>query len=254
MTNLHAADWGSESPSPAQLKEFFAQIQSGRIIKEDLQKLLRRDHLHYTDAIGILGKDCVFSFEDWWKFFGDQLGYGKLEFPSNWLPWNKETIRNAVKYQKHFLFPGLPSIGGKPLNMLTWESLTSGTKDPRFCLTSHRWDQFSTCCSRWYLMPMGSYIGTLGQSFEIQKGILGDNYEVPSAIERVTANFLFYLKNGVYLDFSSRVRTSEEQILVLGSEITGSIQITNSGLVVYPVSTNTQSGVGLAASLKLPEF
>lgn len=36
----HAADWGPESPTPAQLGEFFRQIADGRITKEGLQKLL----------------------------------------------------------------------------------------------------------------------------------------------------------------------------------------------------------------------
>jgi len=42
MTNKsHAVGWGSDSPAPAQIKEFFAQIESGRITKAVLQKLLR---------------------------------------------------------------------------------------------------------------------------------------------------------------------------------------------------------------------
>ena len=37
MSNSYAADW---APTPAQLKEFFAQIESGRITKSKLQALL----------------------------------------------------------------------------------------------------------------------------------------------------------------------------------------------------------------------
>lgn len=37
----HANDWASEAPSPAQLKEFFAQIECGRITKSGLQTFLR---------------------------------------------------------------------------------------------------------------------------------------------------------------------------------------------------------------------
>ncbi len=37
----HVAGWTSESPTPAQLKEFFAQIESGKITRKDLQVFLR---------------------------------------------------------------------------------------------------------------------------------------------------------------------------------------------------------------------
>jgi len=37
----HVNGWASDAPTPAQLKEFFAQIQSGRITKEILQGFLR---------------------------------------------------------------------------------------------------------------------------------------------------------------------------------------------------------------------
>lgn len=39
----HVAGWTSESPTPAQLKEFFAQVKSGRITKDRLQGFLRGD-------------------------------------------------------------------------------------------------------------------------------------------------------------------------------------------------------------------
>ena len=39
----HVAGWASDAPSPAQLKEFFAQIESERITKNRLQQFLRGD-------------------------------------------------------------------------------------------------------------------------------------------------------------------------------------------------------------------
>lgn len=41
MSMSHVAGWTSESPTPAQLKEFFAQIASGRITGSRLQGWLR---------------------------------------------------------------------------------------------------------------------------------------------------------------------------------------------------------------------
>jgi hypothetical protein len=37
----HATGWGEDAPSPAQIKEFFAQIESGRVTKEGVQKFLK---------------------------------------------------------------------------------------------------------------------------------------------------------------------------------------------------------------------
>jgi len=51
MNKSHAADWAPDSPTPAQLKEFFAQIGSGRITKDRLQRFLReRDWFLFTTS------------------------------------------------------------------------------------------------------------------------------------------------------------------------------------------------------------
>lgn len=63
----HAAGWTSESPTPAQLKEFAAQVESGRITRQIMQMILRggtlfdfklRDH-----AREILSDDIIFPDE-----------------------------------------------------------------------------------------------------------------------------------------------------------------------------------------------
>lgn len=41
MPQSHVNGWASDSPTPAQIKEFFAQIESGRVTKENLQAFLR---------------------------------------------------------------------------------------------------------------------------------------------------------------------------------------------------------------------
>lgn len=43
MENSHAAGWGPDAPSPAQLKELFDQIQTGRITGPRLQRFLLRE-------------------------------------------------------------------------------------------------------------------------------------------------------------------------------------------------------------------
>ena len=41
MSNSHVTGWASDAPTPAQIKELFAQIESGRVTKESLQAFLR---------------------------------------------------------------------------------------------------------------------------------------------------------------------------------------------------------------------
>src|SRR5712692_10425680 len=41
MEKSHIAGWVSDSPTPAQLKEFFSQVTSGRVTKARLQAFLR---------------------------------------------------------------------------------------------------------------------------------------------------------------------------------------------------------------------
>lgn len=43
MSESRAAGWPSDAPTAAQLKEFFTQIETGRITKERLQTFLRRE-------------------------------------------------------------------------------------------------------------------------------------------------------------------------------------------------------------------
>jgi len=71
----HVAGWASNSPTPAQLKEFFAQIESGRITGESLQAFLQR---------GVAGGLSP-SLSDWQVFyaevFGIQTDFSTLRVP-----------------------------------------------------------------------------------------------------------------------------------------------------------------------------
>lgn len=61
MGKSYIVGWTSVSPTPAQLKEFFSQIERKRITKERLQTFLRGDDLSsgYELARKILGKDFI---------------------------------------------------------------------------------------------------------------------------------------------------------------------------------------------------
>ncbi|MBI5913439.1 hypothetical protein HY839_03315 [Candidatus Azambacteria bacterium] len=65
MEKSHAAGWTQDSPTSAQLKELFAQIENGRITKRKLQDFLRTGIAPGTrdTARQILGDDIIFPDE-----------------------------------------------------------------------------------------------------------------------------------------------------------------------------------------------
>lgn len=70
MEQSHVVGWGLESPTPAQLKEFFAQIESGRITKEHMQAIL--------SAKSVPMDSCLLSGKEDEKFPGiDSFAFNK---------------------------------------------------------------------------------------------------------------------------------------------------------------------------------
>jgi hypothetical protein len=74
MSNSHAVGWASDAPTPAQLKEFFAQIGAGRITKGKLQSWLLDD----TDIKSI--KSWVGFYN---KFFNTALDLSDVKVPEH---------------------------------------------------------------------------------------------------------------------------------------------------------------------------
>ncbi len=61
MTKSHATGWVSDAPTPAQMKELFAQIDSGRMTKTRLQVALRNEQPQVRE---IRGREAFRAFLD----------------------------------------------------------------------------------------------------------------------------------------------------------------------------------------------
>jgi len=76
MNKSHDSGWASDAPTPAQLKEFFAQIENRRITKEKLQMFLRGE----TSEVNIEEQK-----ESWrifyQKFFGTDIDFSSIRIP-----------------------------------------------------------------------------------------------------------------------------------------------------------------------------
>jgi hypothetical protein len=210
MAKSHAVDQGLEQPTPAQPKELFSQIETGRVDKSRMQEFLRGSTQGLTIEIArsIVGNKNFFGPEEWNRFFGNKFQIANI--PE--IPWSQAELKSPGISQTHFLFLGIDKLDGKPLSLSTWYKLCSGGKHPKIYsdwYLNHKFAQV-TYELRWYLMPIGIVEGSQSLSYDRQVDLLPDVYEVPTAPARVTANILYYQLNGRYLDTDCWSRISDK--------------------------------------------
>jgi len=207
--------------------EISSQSPSSGQISPETEKTIQNS-CTIVEAKEILGEKNVFGQDEWFKYFqamGINLGSTQDEIRNaGAIPWSREKIGNSGVNQPLFLFLGVKDINGEPLNINKWNSLLNKGQNPQFyrpptgtalsnTLTSTNKNfnlqiftyfksEFSQvpCELRWYLTTASVLAGSVKRSYDQQVAMLPDGYEVPSAIERVTANFLYYLLNEKYLD------------------------------------------------------
>lgn len=74
MVKSHATGWPSDAPTPAQLKEFFAQIASGRVTKSRMQIFLR--------GKGIDVNEILADWQEFWSQHGFQINPAGIIIPA----------------------------------------------------------------------------------------------------------------------------------------------------------------------------
>ncbi|MBI2033904.1 MAG: hypothetical protein HYT13_02285 [Candidatus Liptonbacteria bacterium] len=86
MLKLHATAWASDSPTPAQIKEFFAQIESRKITKNRLQGFLRG---------GISGSECEKLLAGWQFFYEKHFNLDR-DFSTLRIPEHEEGFDRLI--------------------------------------------------------------------------------------------------------------------------------------------------------------
>ena len=247
MEKSHAADRGSGQPTLAQLRELLAQIEKGRVTKDSLQRFLRGSTQPVTveTAREIMGPKSFFGPDQWKEFFDKKFQLASI--PE--IPWTREELANPGTKQEHFLFLGLECLDGKPLSLPEWHKVFPGKGHPKFYSDWYLGRSFAqkTGGTRWYLMPVGIIEGSNNLLYDRQVSMLPNEYEVPLAVERVSANILYCLLNGGYLDTDFWARTSDQsdgggRVIVLGDS--------GHGLFVDYWDGDAGSDIGVAASRK----
>ncbi len=198
-----------------------------------------------TEAQGAMGKKNFFGPNEWTKFFGKKVQIATV--PE--IPWSQTELENLEINQEHFLFLGIDRLDGKPLNLPTWHKVYSGESHPKFYwdwYLTHKFAQVS-CELRWYLMPVGILEGSRSLLYDRQVALLPDEYEVPTAPARVTANVLYYLLNKKYLDTDYWARTSDQSDGGSRVDVRGS---SGRGLSVGYWDDVADDSIGVSASRK----
>ena len=223
MKTSHVAGWPSEAPSAAQLREFFAQIKSGRITNSKLQLFLRGDvrtTTSYEPARALLGKN-FFGPKEWGAFYG--LNFSKRQIGQiSEFPWGEDILNASCPFVKekliketHFAFLGLETLDRKPLTILRWQTLHPASSQPRFSsYAPHCWYKEETfasqsCVFRWYLLLTTIVPNSTSRTYEEQLKLLPTDYEVPTAIAEVSKNVLVY-RNTLFCPNSNRFAHCQE--------------------------------------------
>lgn len=98
MRKSHATGWASDAPTPAQIKEFFAQVEAGRITKNRLQSFLRDSGATTsiltdaeTMAMSILGHRKMLGYQDVCRTWRCDLPDEPL------MPYTEEILREVAE-------------------------------------------------------------------------------------------------------------------------------------------------------------
>lgn len=237
MNKSHAGD--SEQPTARQLKEFFAQIESGAITRQRLQGFLApagSGPVDLSEAKEHFGTGNFFGPNEWLEFFGKEFSLPKV--PK--IPWTREQLTLHSAQGEHFLFLIPNRLNGKPLTLKVWfEKFSGRDTHPTFeddsvsgLLGSSAWSTEADL--GWYYMPR-----------TVIYGLHTHGYRTPTTLSRVIANTLYYWLNAEYFDSFSWARTSEQnamggEILVRGHP--------EKGIRIYGASGVLKEARGTAAS------
>jgi len=207
MKKSHIAGWASDSPTPAQLKEFFSQVESGRITKQMLQSFLRSGQIFQgVDRVRlILGTDFILPDEiaeaRGVSYAEDQIQHLMDAIPS-------EDVLHWLKANNFCLLPG----PANPMSLLDVRSL-----EPKlFYSKTGGWyvdqkekfarEDKANC--EWLAIRKEPVPNSTRKSWNEQVALLSKDERVPNAGELSWFITTYYKVRGVRLLETIYVRTS----------------------------------------------
>lgn len=165
--------------------------------------------VHHKLAHAILGKN-FFGVEEWSALFGLNFSNKQLREIGEF-PWGEDILNSTcllcgkIVKECHFAHLGLNKFRGEPLTMMKLYELHPRTDQPKFSSDDpwYKNEGFAaktTLQFRWYLTHLEIIPNSTDKTFQQQTQMLTDDYEIPSAIEETLKSFLYYRKNGIFLN------------------------------------------------------
>ncbi len=207
MAKSHAAGWDSNSPTPAQLQEFFSQIKSRRINKRKLQGWLRSGQIFKNEdaARMILGDDVIFPDEiaeaRGLSYTEDQLQHFADTMPS-------EDVLRSLKAANFGLMAGPPS----PMSLLDVRRTESGLFFSKtggwFEGEEQKFAREDCALTSWLAIRKEPVPNSTSHNWNEQLGLVKAEERVPNAGEMSWFITTFFKVRGVRLFESVYVRIS----------------------------------------------
>lgn len=207
MKKSHIVGWALDSPTPAQLKEFFSQVESGRITKQKLQSFLRSGQVFKNEEMVrlILGSDFILPNEIA-EARGVSYAEDQIQHLMDIIP--PEDVLRWLKANNFCLMPGPSS----PMGLLDVRSLESKL----FYSESGGWyadkkqkfarDDKANC--DWLAIRKEPVPDSERKNWDKQLTLLSQDERVPNAGEMSWFITTFYKVRGVRLFETTYVRTS----------------------------------------------
>lgn len=209
MSKTHAAGWDSASPSPAQLKEFLAQIESGRVTKWTLQEFLRRGQ-HMLDrneqtARNILGDDIVLpnDFCEARRFSDTLTLYMPGQLQQLWDTFPSPDLLAECKERQYAIVPG-PSRSVNLVELYALEEDLFCPEDLFFprankggnWFLGHNFAQKEMLNPGWLVIMKTPAAGCEHYSLLEQQNNMSPSLRVPTAVELVWFLAVLYRTRG----------------------------------------------------------
>jgi len=136
--------------------------------------------------------------------FDNLFQSGKIGCSVSWGDKNKFYQGKLIR-DTHFLWLGLEIINGESLTIVRWQKIHPKAGEPNFYFyppdcwyEAENFAGQAVCRPQWHLSLVDIVPGSTSKWHDDQKKMLPDGYEVPSAIEEVTKDILFYRRRGVW--------------------------------------------------------
>jgi len=245
--------------------EHLARLRSeNEYAKRVAQFMLRggiEGSVHHKLARAILGKN-FWGVEEWSALYGLNFSKKQLREISEF-PWGEDILNSTcplcgkIVRECHFAHLGLEKFKGVPLTMMKLYELHPTTGQPRFYADDpwYKNENFATKTTlqfRWYLTHLEIIPNSTNKTYAEQIQMFTEEYEVPLAMEETLKNFLYYKKNGIYLNPTKWARCKD--LGSVGRRVSLG-EFGSDGLGVgFWVDDYRGGSVGLASSRKFPKL